>query len=92
MVLFWYSWEVDKMDMECDETRWTFYINPKKRDTIQRTVQVKPAEEASSQKPEQAAEETSSQKPATDKEQANLQTAEKSSSSDDDGDDDDNYM
>ena len=26
------------MDMECDEVVWTFYINPKKRDTIKPTV------------------------------------------------------
>ena len=34
----WFSWEVDKMDMECGETVWTFYINPKKSDTIKPTV------------------------------------------------------
>ncbi len=39
-VLFLFqSWEVDKMDLTCDDKIWTIYINPEKRDVIHPTVQ-----------------------------------------------------
>ena len=52
----WSSWEVDKMDMECDEAVWTFYINPKKRDTIKPTVCASAIKQKDKQTIEQAAE------------------------------------
>ena len=52
----WSSWEVDKMDMECDEAVWTFYINPKKRDTIKPTVCASAIKQKDTQTIEQAAE------------------------------------
>ena len=48
------------MDMECDEAVWTFYINPKKRDTIKPTVDASAIKKEAKQTGEQATEQENS--------------------------------
>ena len=50
------------MDMECDDVVWTFYINPKKRDTIKPTV----CESVIGQAPKQTIKQVAEQENAND--------------------------
>ena len=74
------------MDMECDEAVWTFYINPKKRDTIKPTVCTSAIKQKDKQAIEQATESVQTKKMHSSESQAAGQAIERAAVRENSGD------